>query len=150
MIRKRVSLFGSALREISLGATTSVRFISAVPHVIQTQEPGLREVEASGIRLLMGVTSRATQNGTPLALNVFLQQKDSTETWRDVAGAAFTAVVTATAYETLEIYPGVDHTVTPPRKSMLLPYPLRIVAKLNGSITATPGTTFFVDAELYS
>lgn len=154
MIRKRVTLFGSALREISEGSTTSATFSTVVPLMIKGGGPGSNEVEAAGIRLLLGVTTRATQNATPLSLNVFLEEQNSDGVWRGLAGSTFTPVVTATVFESLDIHPFIsslsEGTASPIRRSFLLPSKIRAVAKLQGSITATPGMTFFLDAELYS
>jgi len=150
MIRKRVTLFGSALREISEGSTTSATFSTVVPLGVYAGGGGLAEQEAQSIRLLLGVTSRATQNGTPLSLSVFLEQQNSDGVWRGLVGSTMTPVVTATAFETLDMGPYISPTATPLRRSFLIPSPLRAVAKLQGSTSATPGMTFFLDAELYS
>jgi len=154
MIRKRVTLFGSALREISEGATSSATFSTAVPMLIKDSSPGQNEVEAAGIRLLLGVTSRTTNNGAPLNLNIFLEELNSDGVWRGVTGSTFTPVVTATVFESLDIHPFIaslsEGTVAPIRRSFLLPGRIRAVAKLQGSITATPGMTFFLEAELFS
>lgn len=150
MIRKRITLFGSALREIAEGSTSSATFSTAVPVMIKGSGPGLHEVEMQSIRLLLGVTTRTTNPGTPLSLNVYMEQQNSDGVWRGVEGSTMTPVVTATVFETLEIGPYISPTAAPLRRSFLLPTPLRAVAKLQGSITATPGTTFFLDAELYS
>lgn len=150
MIRKRITLFGSALREIAEGATSSATFSTAVPMGIKPGGRGQYEVEAQSVRLLLGVTGRVTNNGTPLSLNVFLEQQNSDGVWRGVEGSTMTPVVTATAFETLDMGPYISPTATPLRRSFLIPTPLRAVAKLQGSITATPGMTFFLDAELYS
>ena len=99
---------------------------------------------------MLGVTSRVTNNGAALALRVGLEQQDSQGTWRGLLGMTMTPVITATVFETLEIYPGIDVTTVPLRRSLLLPTPLRVSARLTGSITATPGMTFFLDAELFS
>lgn len=147
MIRKTVSLFGQATRAISEGSTTSATFTTAVPLTI-SKDRG-EDIEASGIKLLLGVNGRTSNDGAALSLNVFLQHKDSQGNWRDIAGSTMTPVVTATAWETLEIYPGVDVTTAPVRRSFLLSSPLRAVAKLQGSITATPSMAFFLDVELY-
>ena len=150
MIRKRITLFGASLREISEASTTSATFSTVVPLGVYAGGPGLMELEAQSIRLLLGVTSRATQDGTPLSLNVFLEQQNSDGVWRGVEGSTMTPVVTATAFETLDMGPYISPTATPLRRSFLIPSPLRAVAKLQGSISATPGMTFFLDAELYS
>jgi hypothetical protein len=150
MIRKRITLFGSALREIAEGATSSATFSTAVPMGIKPGGRGLYEMEAQSVRLLLGVTTRTTNNATPLSLNVFLEQQNSDGVWRGVEGSTMTPVVTATAFETLDMGPYISPTATPLRRSFLIPTPLRAVAKLQGSITATPGMTFFLDAELYS
>jgi len=150
MIRKRVSLFGSALRSISEGSTTSATFTTIVPMIISPGGHGVRDVEATGVRLLLGISTRTTNDGAPLSLNCYLEEEDPTGTWRGVLGSTMTPVVTATAYETLEIYPGMDATTAPLRRSFLLPSRIRAVAKLQGSITATPSMTFFLEAELFS
>lgn len=150
MIKKRVSLFGNALRSISEGSTSSATFMTAVPTNIRSGGHGQEEADAKGIKMLLGVTSRTSNNGTALSLNVFLEQRDSQGVWRGLVGTTMTPVITATVFETLEIYPGVDVTTVPLRRSFLIPSPLRAVAKLQGSITATPSMTFFLDAELYS
>lgn len=149
MIKKRVTLFGSALREISEGSTSSATFTTVVPSNIQ-EGRGVERLDVAGVRLLLGVTGRTTNDGAPLSLNVFLEEEGADGVWRGIAGSTMTPVVTATTYETLEIYPGMDSTTVPPRRSFLLPSKVRAVAKLQGSITATPGMTFFLDAELFS
>jgi hypothetical protein len=151
MIRKRVTLFGSALREITpIASTTSATFTTLVPLKIRGGGRNQSEVEATGIRLLLGVTTRTTNDAAPLSLNVFLEEQDPTGVWRGIAGSTLTPVVTSNAYETLEIYPGIDFTTAPLRRSFLLPGRCRAVAKLQGSVTVTPGTTFFLEAELFS
>ena len=151
MIRKRITLFGSSLKEISEGSTSSATFTTEVPSlVIRSGGQGVEEIEASGVRLLLGVTSRTTNNGAALSLLISLEEQDSKGNWWGMAGTTMTPVVTATAFETLEIYPGIDFTTAPLRRSFLLPSKIRAVARLQGSITATPGMTFFLDAELFS
>jgi hypothetical protein len=155
MIRKKVTLFGNALREISEGSTSSATFTTAVPLTIKTRTPNMREVEAAGIRLLLGVTSRTTNDATPLSLNVFLEEQDPVGVWRGLDGSTMTPVVTATTFEKLEIFPyfGGVTAVAPfatTRRSLLLPSTIRAVAKLQGSITVTPGMTFYLQADLYS
>jgi hypothetical protein len=155
MIRKKITLFANALREISEGATSSATFTTALPLLIKTRTPALREVEAASVRLLLGVTGRVTNNGTPLSLNVFLEEQDPTGTWRGLDGSTMTPVVTATTFEKLELCPyfGGVTAVAPfatTRRALLLPSSLRAVAKLQGSITATPGMTFYLQADLFS
>jgi hypothetical protein len=151
MIRKRVTLFGSALREISEGSTSSATFSTIVPLLIKDSSPGQDEVEAAGIRLLLGVTSRTTNDGAALSLNIYCEEQNSDGVWRGIAGTTMTPVVTATVFETLEIHPLMSSVTTVPlRRSFLLPSKMRAVAKLQGSITATPGMTFFLEAELFS
>jgi len=150
MIRKRVTLFGSALREISEGSTSSATFTTLCPVLIKDSGPGQAEIEAAGIRLLLGVSSRTTNDLNALSLNIYLEEEDPTGIWRGIIGSTMTPVLTATTYETLEIYPGGDVTTVPLRRNFLLPSRMRAVAKLQGSITATPGMTFFLEAELFS
>ena len=150
MIRKRVSLFGKALRSISEGSTSSATFLAALPVRIQPGGSGVQEVEASGVRLLLGVTTRTSNNGAALNLRVELEEQDQRGNWHGLLGTTMTPVITATIFETLEIYPGGDITTVPLRRSFLIPTALRAKVRLTGSITATPSMTFFLDAELFS
>jgi hypothetical protein len=66
-----------------------------------------------------------------------------------------TPVVTATTFERLDICPYFgDVTVVAPfattRRNFLIPSQIRAVAKLQGSITLTPGFTFYLQADLFS
>lgn len=152
MIRKKIVLFSAAAREITpIASTTSATFTTALPLLIEQSIPGQHEVEAMGVRLLLGVTGRTTGGDlNPLSLNVYLEEQHSDGVWRGVEGSTMTPVVTATTFETLDMGPYISPTATPLRRAFHLPNTLRAVAKLQGSATATPSMTFFLEADLYS
>jgi hypothetical protein len=150
MIRKKVTLFEQGTKSIGEASTSSATFATVLPLVMEQRRDG-PDIEAAGLRLLLGVNARTNGGpGTPVSLNVFLQQQDRNGNWQGVLSTTMTPVVTATTFETLEIYPGIDITSAPLRRSFLLSTPLRAVASLQGSITATPSFAFYLDAELFS